>query len=555
MIIGMDHPLDGEQHLKQKMLNAERRAARNSARFPGLDLGGMQREVHQNLLKQQLLLHGHYMGLLDLINFLKNDRLFPHYTPENASRYYLHANMLTLNGVYLYQYLFRNGFEPELVSNFSGAHLSDLLKDPPLAVCISSTLTYLDDIKAMAEAIKACDPGIPVIVGGILVKKVLNAGDGLAPQTRDWISTFRGKVDVFVVEKCGEETLIHVLDRMLDRKILEDVPNLAFFDGEGRLVFTPRVEEQHHVDGTAIAWDKIPRRYLPNTVSVLTSRGCNYRCRFCNYRRWFPKVQYKSIEVLREELRSIQRLGFVRHIRFADDNLTTNRKHLRAFLGMMLEEKFHFTWSAHARVNFLDPETVSRMRQAGCDLLVMGIESGSQRILDYMDKRITVEQAYSAVRTLADHGVDSQSSFIVGYPGETRESFQETVNLIVETGLRYWQSYLFFYSKDMAVHEEREALGLRGLGRAWRHNTMDAVEASRLMADMVAMIKTGFTDGQQNPWETYKILRGEGYSREEIFRLHQLKRELQLKAAASGTETEDAKKVDGILRRMETMIH
>jgi radical SAM superfamily enzyme YgiQ (UPF0313 family) len=195
------------------------------------------------------------------------------------------------------------------------------------------------------------------------------------------------------------------------------------------------------------------------------------------------------------------------------------------------------------------------MRQAGCDLLVMGIESGSQRILDYMDKRITVEQAYSAVRTLADHGVDSQSSFIVGYPGETRESFQETVNLIVETGLRYWQSYLFFYSKDMAVHEEREALGLRGLGRAWRHNTMDAVKASRLMADMVAMIKTGFTDGQQNPWETYKILRGEGYSREEIFRLHQLKRELQLKAAASGTETEDAKKVDGILRRMETMIH
>lgn len=555
IIIAMDHPLDGEKHLKQKMLNAERRAARNSVRFPGLDLGSMQKKVHQNLMKQQLLLDGHHMGLLDLMNFLKNDRRVPIYSAENAARYFLHGNMLTLNGVYLYQYLIRHGYEPELVQNFSSVNLPEILDVKPLAVCISSTLTYLDDIKVMAEEIKAHDPTIPVIVGGILAKKVLNAGENLSPQTRDWISTFRRKVDVFVVEKCGEETLVRALDRILEGKDLGTVPNLALFDEAGRLLFTPRVEEQHHVDGTAIAWDKIPRRYLRKTLSVLTSRGCNYRCRFCNYRRWFPRVQYKSMEVLREELKKIQGLGFVRHIRFADDNLTTNRNHLGAFLEVMQEERFDFTWSAHARVNFLDPGTVSQMKRAGCDLLVMGIESGSRRILKSMDKRITVEQAYTAVRSMADHGIDSQSSFIVGYPGETRESFQETVDLIVETGLRYWQAYLFYYTKDMAVHEEREAFGLQGLGRAWRHNTMDAVEASQLMSEMVTMIETGFTDGQQNPWETYKILRGEGYSREEIFRLHQLKRELQLAGPGSGNGAASAQEGDELLRELETMIH
>jgi radical SAM superfamily enzyme YgiQ (UPF0313 family) len=538
VIIAMDHPLDAEAHLRRKMTSAEKRAGRNAERFPDLDLGAMQRKVHQNLLKLQLSLDGHHMGLLDLLNFVKNGRRIPEYTPDNAPQYHLHADMLTLNGVYLYQYLRGHGYEPEVVQNYASVHPEDVLAGKPLAVCISSTLTYLEDIKEIAEDIKAQDPAVPIIVGGILVKKILHAGEQIAPQTRRWISTFRGKVDAFVVEKCGEETLVKVLDRIRDERDLTTVPNLALFDGEGRLLFTPRVEEYHHVDGTAIEWDRIPRPYLRKTLSVLTSRGCNYRCRFCNYRLWFPRVQYKSIEVLRAELRKIQGLGFVKHIRFADDNLTTNRKRLKRFLEMMLEEDFDFTWSAHARVNFLDPETVGQMKRAGCDLLVMGIESGSRRILENMDKRITPGQAIEAVKSLEAEGIDSQSSFIVGYPGETRDSFKKTVDLIVQSGLRYWQAYLFYYATDMRVHEDREAFGLKGLGRAWRHDTMDAVEASRLMSRMVPMIETGFTDGQQNPWETYKLLRGEGYSRDEIFRLHRLKRELHLAnqpAAAGGT--------------------
>ena len=134
IVIAMDQPLASDAHFKGKMANAEKRAERQSSRFPGLDLPELQRGVHGHLKKLALSLDGRYMGLLDLMNTLKNGRLFPQLTPENASQYLLFANEFTLNGVYLYQVLREAGYDPLVVQNFSLVSLPDLLKDKPLAV-------------------------------------------------------------------------------------------------------------------------------------------------------------------------------------------------------------------------------------------------------------------------------------------------------------------------------------------------------------------------------------------------------------------------------------
>jgi radical SAM superfamily enzyme YgiQ (UPF0313 family) len=194
------------------------------------------------------------------------------------------------------------------------------------------------------------------------------------------------------------------------------------------------------------------------------------------------------------------------------------------------------------------------MKLSGCDLLVMGIESGNQTILNNMDKKITTKQAMDAIRALEEYGIDSQSSFIVGYPGETSETFYETIDLIVNSGLKYWQAYLFYYAKDMLVHKDREKFGIEGLGRAWRHNTMDSVNASYLISQMVPMIENSFTDGQQNAWETYKLLRGEGYSRDEIFQLHKLKREIHVAVQGLKPESKNVTGAESLLDKLETLI-
>jgi p-methyltransferase len=533
------------------MINAENRAARQASRFPGLDLYAIQRQVHRNLSRLQLRLNGKYMGLLDLMNYLKNNRHSPELTPDNADQHYTLANMVTLNGIYLYQYLLREGYDPIIIQNYSLAKLSEVLYERPLAVCISSNFLYLDDIQEIACQIKEYDPQIPVIAGGMLVKKVLDAGQNLAPQTLKWLSTFQGKVDVFIVEAQGEQTLIKSLETMKNGGDLRKVPNLALFDERGKMRFTPRVKEGHHMDSTVITWDKIPRMYLRKTLPVNTSRGCVYRCRFCSYHRLFPQVHYKSLEVLREELRLIQGLGFVSHIRFTDDNFTANKNRLKSVLKMMIKEKFDFTWSSYARASALDPELVKLMKTSGCEFLDMGIESGSQTILNNMDKRLEREQAIHAIGMLNDHGIYSEGGFIVGYPGETPETFSETVDLINTSGLPYYHPFLFYYSKDMLVHRESSKFELEGLGRAWRHKTMDAVMASDLMSQMIRRIDRGFTDGQTGNWEAFKLLRGEGYLPDEIFELFRLKRELHLGIGELDPGEEFSGKMERILIDME----
>ena len=197
-------------------------------------------------------------------------------------------------------------------------------------------------------------------------------------------------------------------------------------------------------------------------------------------------------------------------------------------LDMMIHEKFSFSWSSFARASALTPELVKLMKQSGCEFVDLGLESGSQTILDNMDKHLSCQQSLEAIGLLNDHGIISRGSFIIGYPGETRDTFFETIDFINESGLPYYQPYLFYYTANTLVHEERKALNLRGLGLAWAHETMDSVEASRLLMQMIELIPESFTDGQSYVEEIYKMLRGEGYAQGDIKELFRLKRQLQL---------------------------
>ena len=554
IIIAQNQPLDNDAHLRQKLADAEERADRQSSRFPDLDLLTLQKGVHRHILDALLFLDGRYMDLLDLMNFIRSGRRVPEITPENVTEHYSLANTVTLNGIYLYQYLLAHGYHPIIVQNYATANLPDLLQENLVAVCISSNFIFMNDINEMARTIKRWVPEVPVIAGGMLVKKVLNAGENFSKRTLDFMSGFYGHVDAFVVEAKGEATLVKLLaalDRGLD---LASVPNLAYFDDQGRMVFTPRKEEEIEMDRTAIAWEKVPEAYLSKILPLNSSRGCFYRCRFCTYHWLFPEVHYKSIAVLRQELKGINALGFVRHVRFTDDNFTAKKSRMKSALEMMIAEGFGFTWSSFARASALTPELVMLMKRSGCEFVDLGLESGSQIILDNMDKRLTCEQSFNAIRMLNDHGIVSRGSFIVGYPGETADTFSETIDFINESGLPYYHPYLFYYTGNTLVHREREALGLKGLGLAWQHHTMDSVEASRLMSQMPERINKSFTDGQAYVEEIYKLLRGEGYSPEEIKTLFKLKRDLHLAVKAASANGQSSNDIERILSDLEVVV-
>ncbi|MGD9032472.1 MAG: radical SAM protein, partial [Desulfobacteraceae bacterium] len=392
------------------------------------------------------------------------------------------------------------------------------------------------------------------IVGGMLVKRLLDPGEDLTSQYKNSLTAFHGKVDAFIIEAQGEQTLIRVLDSLSNGGRLEHVPNLAIFDDGRKLRFTSREQEDLPIDETTISWDKIPKAYLRKTLPVNTSRGCHFRCRFCTFRWLFPQVHYKSMAVLEKELKLINQLGFVEHIRFADDNFTGNKAKLKKVLEMMIREDFDFSWSSYARASALDPELVKMMKKAGCEFVYLGIESGSPAILKNMDKKLDRDESINAIKMLSDAGIQSRGSFIVGYPGETEETFLQTVSLIHESGLPYYIPYLFIYSKRALVHEDRDRFGLVGTGQTWKQNTMDAVEASRLMTKMIHIIPQSYNDGMTYIEEIYNLLLGKGYDHGEILELFRLKRELQLAVEELGSERPYHPKVNEILVKMESLI-
>jgi len=361
-------------------------------------------------------------------------------------------------------------------------------------------------------------------------------------------------VDAFVIEAQGEQTLLKLLNSIRDRKDLGSVPNLALFDGGGNMVFTPREQEDLPLDKTAIDWQSIPKDYLSSTLPVSTSRGCFYRCKFCTYHWLFPEVTYKSLDVLHDELKQIKELTFVKHVRFTDDNFTANKVRLKKVLEMMLQESFGFSWSCYARVSALTPELLKLMKQAGCVFMDLGIESGSQPILDNMDKRLNKGEALETIKMINEQGIVIRGSFIVGYPGETEATFNETLDFIIESKMPYFQPYLFTYSNRALVNRESEQFKLEGLGLSWQHATMNAAEASILMSQMIKRIPTSYTDGQTSIEEINKLLLGKGYSHAQIRELFVHKRELYMETFHSAANKPFSPKVMGILQGMESLV-
>jgi radical SAM superfamily enzyme YgiQ (UPF0313 family) len=225
-----------------------------------------------------------------------------------------------------------------------------------------------------------------------------------------------------------------------------------------------------------------------------------------------------------------------------------------AVLEMMIQEDFNFSWSCYARANALSPDLVKLMKKAGCDFVYMGIESGSTAILKNMDKKLTREQSLDAIRMLNDHGIYSRGSFIVGYPGETETTFFETIDLINESGLPYYTPYLYSHSRRSLVHQEKDRFGLEGIGVAWKQDTMDSVEASGLMAQMIRLIPNSFNDGQTYIEEIYNLLLGRGYGPEEILDLFRLKRELQLATEEFGSTKPFHPRVEKVLTQIRAQV-
>lgn len=195
------------------------------------------------------------------------------------------------------------------------------------------------------------------------------------------------------------------------------------------------------------AFDLMPmRRYRPSIkwyyrtpiATMITSRGCPFKCIFCDSHLTFGrKTRFRSPANVLGEIRLLIRDFGVREITFYDDTFTLNKGRVHEICDRIIAEKLDLTWGCLSRVDTLDRELLEKMKRAGCHMLSFGVESGSETMLARIQKGITPEQSLRAIRLARELGMDCAATMVLGIPGETIETMQETLEFIKKANPTY----------------------------------------------------------------------------------------------------------------------
>lgn len=167
-------------------------------------------------------------------------------------------------------------------------------------------------------------------------------------------------------------------------------------------------------------------------ASILSSRGCSYRCIFCHNSWRVNPVRFNSAERVISEIKQLIDVYGAEAVFFMDDNPLANKPRLREICRIMIEDKLDIIWACNATANHIDLETAQLIREAGCVELVFGWESGSQKILDVLEKRTTVEGNTQAIKICKRAGLMVTGSLMIGNPTETPEDVKATQQFIAD---------------------------------------------------------------------------------------------------------------------------
>ncbi|EME69321.1 Fe-S oxidoreductase [Paramagnetospirillum caucaseum] len=264
------------------------------------------------------------------------------------------------------------------------------------------------------------------------------------------------------------------------RASLEEVNGL-FFRSEQGIVQTQETHSSRSLDHFGFPdWDQFDfslYRNIPGQIrrypmtSMVTSRGCPFRCNFCfQAGRFADKYRRYSPELVIDEIQRLQSRYGIREIQFWDDIFFINKKWVETFCRLIQEKKIDITWSGYARVDLISPELLRMARDSGCWNIFYGFETGTQEMLDFLEKKATLEQAVNASRWTREAGIISRGSFMLGLPNETPELGEKTIDFAIQLDPDYANFNIFFPEPgtglyDLAVQSGRMLSG-EYLGRS-----------------------------------------------------------------------------------------
>lgn len=303
---------------------------------------------------------------------------------------------------------------------------------PTMIVMDTSTPSIFSDVK-VAEALKEIQPQSFVIFVGTHVSATPEESLHLSESVN---AIARREYDYILLE------LADLLKNEGPVPSLESLKNIKglSFRANGQIIHNPDGPFIKDLDGIPFV-SKVYKRHLKvenyfysitqyPEITIVTGRGCPYHCTYCVYpQTMFGRMfRHRSPENMVEEFKYIKdNFPQVKEIFIEDDTFTVNRKYCQELCQMLIREGISLTWTANSRAD-VDFETLRLMKEAGCRLLCIGIESGNQQILDNIRKRLRLEQVEEFMKNARKANILVHACFMVGNPGETKETMKETLD-------------------------------------------------------------------------------------------------------------------------------
>ena len=324
----------------------------------------------------------------------------------------------------------------------------------PDVICMTSTTTLFPEVAKMSSFIRK--------MVGQRIKLVLGGPHATAlPEESLRLSAF----DIVITGE-GENPLVKLITGLPYNEITG-----IYYKERGEIYSTPGSDPVQDLDSLPFfAFDlynlekykcsKIICKRYP-LVNYITSRGCPYKCTFCNHNIFGTKIRYKSPDLVMEEIKHMLNLG-IKEIRIIDDVFTFDIERAKLICELIIRNNLKFPWTLAAglRVDCLDLEFLKLAKKAGLYQVSFGFESGDQDSLDSVNKKITIEQNIRAMELVKKAKLESIGFFMLGLPSDTEKSLQKTIDFAIRLSPTYAKAAVTipFPGTDLFADYEKKGL-------------------------------------------------------------------------------------------------
>lgn len=334
---------------------------------------------------------------------------------------------------YIASSLLARGHKVDIVDCLhKGIKPHDLLEiinnNKPDIIGITVFSLFFNEVRETIDLIKE-NFGIPVVVGGPHVTAV--------PE----LTLKESRADFAVIGE-GEATIVELVNVLnIGTTDFSKIKGIGYRDG-GKIVITERRDIIKDLDAVPFpAWGPIkPEAYPPVShgtfykkfpiAPILTTRGCPFSCTFCaSNKTWGRLLRKRSPQNVVDEIELLVRNHGIKEFHFEDDNLTASKEHVIGICREIMDRGLNIAWSCPngVRIDCLDRERLEMMKASGCYMVTVGFESGDQEILDRAQKDIDLSKVPETVKMIRDAGIEVAGFFILGLPGETKETALKTI--------------------------------------------------------------------------------------------------------------------------------